>query len=917
MIRYNLILVVSLLVAGAYAQEKEFESWVLQSPGSKGIVSSRGRAAKAHGPLEFDAQGWVQFTGNQWLSVDEADARLPETAFTIECWARVDQPTRWGSLFGFQQDNGSYEKGWSLGYNNDQFEFRVSDGQRIVNCTASERIRMGRWYHIVGICDPSSEQLRLYVDGLPQATVEFNADGPAYPDIPTELVIGAYRDKDESFPLFGALREVRLYHSLLPVNVIETHVRRDDVDDEKELEFAVRPGVRFLTPTSAEVRWETTIAGRAMVAFGPTRKLGTIVSSDEPSTSHRVTLTDLVPGETYFYRFGLVKDKKRYFSPYYELDGRMNYMPPTASLDVEVADAEMLIDRMRQPGGFAVVTGADNVDWAEMLASRSDLSVAVALKNQDEIDALRNKWYRQGEYGIRLTVQHVDDLPESFANLVITRDGYYESATSWVAPTGSIVSLGKSPEDQSFRWTALSDSIHWGEPIERNLDTAWGHQYGSASNQSYVGETLSGIDDTEDLKVQWLGRPGADFGIDRNPRMPAPLVAGGRLFHQGMNRMIALDAFNGSVLWSLEIPDLRRVNIPRDCGNWCADSTQVYAAVKDRLWVIDAATGKMRHTISMPPKYRQGFDWGFIADGGTLPDQTEVVIGTPVKQGSSYESFWDRASWYEEKNDSATSKVCGNAVVAYGKEYGDVRWHYPCDAVVHSTITIGDGKIYFVEVEDSSLRDEPTGKLPNSKIWKNAKLVCLDLHSGDVIWKVKAPPQKEQVLISYGLFEDGQFVFESSSDNQFHLYAYDADTGEQRWSQSADWPEDHHGAPLQHAVLMGGKIYVQPHIIDAATGDVLKSGTLGKRRGCATPVGAGGSILYRGGSGPLTFWSLENETTSEFTRLRPSCWLSSIPAHGMLFSPEGGGGCSCGGWMETSIGFIPAVNNPTVNNDER
>jgi hypothetical protein len=25
----------------------------------------------------------------------------------------------------------------------------------------------------------------------------------------------------------------------------------------------------------------------------------------------------------------------------------------------------------------------------------------------------------------------------------------------------------------------------------------------------------------------------------------------------------------------------------------------------------------------------------------------------------------------------------------------------------------------------------------------------------------------------------------------------------------------------------------------------------------------------------------------------------------MLLSPEGGGGCSCGTWLETSIGFMP------------
>ena len=60
--------------------------------------------------------------------------------------------------------------------------------------------------------------------------------------------------------------------------------------------------------------------------------------------------------------------------------------------------------------------------------------------------------------------------------------------------------------------------------------------------------------ETGQLQVQWLGRPGADFGADRNPRMPAPLSVSGRLFHQGLDRMVALDAFNGAVLWSLEVP---------------------------------------------------------------------------------------------------------------------------------------------------------------------------------------------------------------------------------------------------------------------------------------------------------------------------------------------------------------------------
>ena len=42
-----------------------------------------------------------------------------------------------------------------------------------------------------------------------------------------------------------------------------------------------------------------------------------------------------------------------------------------------------------------------------------------------------------------------------------------------------------------------------------------------------------------------------------------------------------MDAYNGTILWSLEIPDLERFNMPRDCGNWCADDDFIYAAIKE------------------------------------------------------------------------------------------------------------------------------------------------------------------------------------------------------------------------------------------------------------------------------------------------------------------------------------------------
>lgn len=697
------------------------------------------------------------------------------------------------------------------------------------------------------------------------------------------------------------------FRSLIAVAVVingsmSVWAQEPTTNSAKPMEFGVRPGVRFLTPTSAEIRWETTIAGPAAVAYGPTRKLGKVVPSDATGTSHRVIVNDLVPGQDYSYRFGLNQDGKRLFSPFYQLEGGMNYTPPVVKSDQLPAGAKAAIESLQQLGGYAVVYGNVDSGWAEAIAAGTSMTVIAAVDDSETLSGLRKEWYINDRYGIRLTAQLKDDIPVAFANVVVANSKDGETASELLSPAGNLITLGNRPPDlQSFEWKGLADDVSLGHRTDQPKLAAWGHQYGSSGNASYSGEMLGGIDDAADLEMKWIGRPGADFGIDRNPRMPAPLAVGGRLFHQGMNRMIALDAFNGAVLWSLEIPDLRRVNIPRDSANWCADDSHVFAAVKDRLWVIDAASGEMQRTMLLPEKYEQDFEWGYVA-------VTEKrIVGTVMKKGSGYSGFWDKAAWYDGKGDAATAKVCGDAIVGYDKEYGSIQWQHDADAIVHSTITINGNHLYFVEVDDPSLKDSPSGKLNNSQIWNSASVTCLDLETGEPIWKSKVPAQEHEAIVSFGFADDGQFVLQTSGKNQFHFISLDADSGERRWDRSVKWPEDHHGAHVQHAVLMNGKIYVQPHIIDAENGSVLKSGTLGKRRGCATPIGAGNSIIYRGGSGPLTLWSLENGTTSEFTRLRPSCWLSTIPAQGMLFSPEGGGGCSCGGWMETSIGFAPIV----------
>jgi outer membrane protein assembly factor BamB len=681
--------------------------------------------------------------------------------------------------------------------------------------------------------------------------------------------------------------------------------------DEPDRPLIVHPGIRFVSPSEAELTWESDgesdPGSNVTVSLWPKSKPAqatTIELRLHGGTLHRVALTDLLPHQTYEYQISITQQGSRRTSATFEFDNGMNYAAPKWKLaSNKQPDAlNLLIERLHHRGGFAVVSGALVDGWVSALAEQTDMTVIAAQDDQDQLTKARQTFFRQGVYGLRVSAQLTSELPSEFANLVLVTPEEIKQGISWLSPTGSLVCFGEPPSSLGWDWERIDDQLFVMTSSRAGDLARWDHQYGTVANQSFSGETLGGVDDASQLDIRWLGLPGADFGIDRNPRMPAPLAVGGRLFHQGMNRMIALDAFNGAVLWSLELPELRRVNIPRDCANWSADDQFVYAAMADRLWVIDAANGKLERTLLLPEPYtagEQGFDWGYIANTDNL------LLGTAVPRGSQYEEFWSKPSWYDGKDDQATAKVCGRAIVAYDKRYGDVRWTREVDAVVHGTMTIAGDQLLFVEVKNAATRQLKTGRLTNQHIGDDAHIVCVDLQTGRERWTQKAPRFSNGQIVAFGLADDGQFVLQTSSDAQFHFNAYDLATGKPRWNQSANWPEDHHGGHMQHAVLMNGKLYVQPQILDAGTGEILETNTLGKRRGCATPVGTGQTIIFRGGGGPLSMWSLAQGQRSEFNRLRPSCWLSTIPAQGMLFSPEAGGGCSCGGWMECSIGFAP------------
>ena len=117
---------------------------------------------------------------------------------------------------------------------------------------------------------------------------------------------------------------------------------------------------------------------------------------------------------------------------------------------------------------------------------------------------------------------------------------------------------------------------------------------------------------------------------------------------------------------------------------------------------------------------------------------------------------------------------------------------------------------------------------------------------------------------------------------------------------------------MSRPAIVGETLYVRPMAFNLTTGKVLSKVIPGG--GCGTYACTENSIIFR--SGNVTMWDSAKGKSTSWSRLRPGCWLSTIPASGMLLSPEAGGGCSCGNWLETTIVLAPKDNVKEDTQDE-
>ena len=258
---------------------------------------------------------FAQLASPHHVLVDAAARRslLPEREFTVAAWVSVDEPRQWGGILAALEDNGGFEKGLVLGYDDTRFYVGLAtEGGSDANGTmeylrADRPYTRGRWHHVAATYD--GETLTLFVDGKPAGSSTKQSGPIVWPD-EFGIWLGGYRDRDENYPHAGRLGDVKLFAVCAKPSWVAHEFEHGadlvalpaDPPPAAPPAIVVAPYLQWGTADGITIMWETAHACRGVVRYGEDAGCRLEAVEAEPRTIHQVTLEGLEPDMLYYYR---------------------------------------------------------------------------------------------------------------------------------------------------------------------------------------------------------------------------------------------------------------------------------------------------------------------------------------------------------------------------------------------------------------------------------------------------------------------------------------------------------------------------------------------------------------------------------------------------------------------------------------
>jgi outer membrane protein assembly factor BamB len=410
-------------------------------------------------------------------------------------------------------------------------------------------------------------------------------------------------------------------------------------------------------------------------------------------------------------------------------------------------------------GGFIVHLGAgDGKLTAALRASDSYLVHGLATDAVD-VDAARGEIKKQGLYGdVSVDQLRGKRLPytDNMVNLVVAEDAGGVSMDEIVRV---LAPHGVAYVKQNGEWKKLV------KPRPKNIDE-WTHFLHDPGGNAVAHDDVV----APPRHLQWIGSPRWSRHHDRMASTSALVSTGGRIFYvmdEGSRtsiqlpskwKLIARDAFNGTILWKRDIPTWHNHLWPLKSGptqlarRLVAIDQRVYVTLgyAAPLSVLDAATGKTIRTYE-----------------GTAATEEVIVSGKQIfalvsKGQRRLTEFAPQLNLGDQGRINRTFRWNGvpREVVAVDAASGKVMWRHK-SKVAPITLAADAKRVFFHDGE---------------------KVVCLDRQSGRSVWNSDPVSRRATLTFNFGpkVVVVDDVVLYAGGDRKMKALAID--TGKELWS---------------------------------------------------------------------------------------------------------------------------------------
>ncbi len=557
-----------------------------------------------------------------------------------------------------------------------------------------------------------------------------------------------------------------------------------------------------------------------------------------------------------------------------------------AVADEQPTTSNPLLPRIGVERGLCVVTGSDAEQTGLDLAGASELTLFVVLPERSAVDRLRRRADQGGWLAHRLYVEAAADgrigLASNLVDAVVIagQTGIPKAELLRVLhPGGRIVRAGREPSIEA-------------KPNPPGLGS-WSHPYHGPDNNPLADDTIA----RAPYLTQFLGTPWY---------VPMPEVtvsAGGRVFkafgHIAMkrrawpmlNRLIALNGYNGTMLWERDLKPGFMIHR----NTMIATPEVLYLADDESCKVLDAATGRLRREIVVPVGLSDGPVWKWMAleDGvlyalvGERELIDEVIRGTRTQPGWPWRGLGDAYA----REDYPWG--FGRTLLAIDPQTGRVIWHRREEKRLDARgLCMRNGRIYAYSGGN----------------W----LEAVDARTGQLIWRTSDPALLEAIgphlhaqnprqgfsSTSYIKCSDECIYF--AGPQRQRLVAVSTKDGRLLWQ----YPVGNFQLVIRDDALYAMGRDDESKKFAPLTGEVLAE--LACFRGnCTRATGTVDAVFARGAShGGTLRLSLYGDQPRRLPAMRPACQDGVIAANGLLY--WGPWMCDCNHSLVGVISLAPA-----------